>query len=118
MTNNELLLAMSKLLEPIRMDIKEIKTDVAELKVRVSKLEADVAELKADVAELKDRVKKIELSMETNVLPRLQTIEACYTSTFERYKNSVGDYENMKQDISVIKCVVMEHSSKIIKYHK
>ncbi len=46
-------------------------------------------------------------------MPRLNTIESCYTSTFERYKISVEDYENMKQDISVCKEVLAEHSEKL-----
>lgn len=69
MTNNEMLLAISEMLDPIRNDIQEIK----------------------------NRVKKIELIQENKVLPRLNTIESCYTSTFDRYKDSIEDYEAIKQ---------------------
>lgn len=87
MTDNELLLAISEMIEPLREDIKEIK----------------------------NRVKNIELTQETKILPRLNTIESCYTSTFDRYKNSVEDYETMKQDISIMKKVITEHSEKLNK---
>ncbi len=87
MSDNELLLEISKMLDPIRDDIQEIKS----------------------------RIKKIELMQENQILPRLNTIEACYTSTFDRYKDSVEDYEAMKQDISIIKRVVTEHSEKLQK---
>ena len=87
MTDNELLLAISNMLEPIRNDLQEIKS----------------------------RVKKIELTQENDVLPRLQNIEACYTSTYDRYKDSVEDYETIKQDIAIIKKVVTEHSEKLQK---
>ena len=87
MTNNEMLLAISEMLDPIRNDIQEIK----------------------------NRVKKIELIQENKVLPRLNTIESCYTSTFDRYKDSIEDYEAIKQDISIIKKVVTEHSEKLQK---
>ena len=87
MTDNELLLAISNMLDPIKDDIQEIKT----------------------------RVKKIEITQENEILPRLNTIESCYTSTFDRYKDSVDDYESMKQDISIIKKVVAEHSEKLQK---
>ncbi len=69
--------------------------------------------LKEDVSDLKIRVKKIELTQETQILPQLNTIQACYTSTYERYKVSVDDYETMKQDISVLKNVVEQHSEKL-----
>ena len=35
MTDNEMLLAMSNLLEPIRTDIKEMKTDIREVKIKL-----------------------------------------------------------------------------------
>ena len=85
MTDNELLLAISNMLDPIKEDIQEIKT----------------------------RVKKI--TQENEILPRLNTIESCYTSTYDRYKDQVETYESMKQDISIIKKVVAEHSEKLQK---
>ncbi|MCM1179714.1 MAG: hypothetical protein NC347_05635 [Clostridium sp.] len=87
MTDNELLLAISNMLDPMKEDIQEIKT----------------------------RVKKIEITQENEILPRLNTIESCYTSTYDRYQDSVETYESMKQDISIIKKVVAEHSEKLEK---
>lgn len=94
MSDNELLLEISKMLDPIR---------------------ADITEMRQDLTDIKNRVKRIELTQENKILPRLNTIEACYTSTFDRYKDSVEDYEAMKQDISIIKKVVSEHSQKLQK---
>ena len=94
MSDNELLLEISKMLDPIREDIMEMRQDLTDIK---------------------NRVKKIELTQENQILPRVNTIEACYTSTFDRYKNSIEDYESMKQDISIIKKVVAEHSEKLQK---
>lgn len=87
MTDNEILLALSNMLEPIRNDLQDIKS----------------------------RVKKIELTQENEILPRLQNIESCYTSTYDRYKDNVEDYETMKQDIAILKKVVTEHSDKLQK---
>lgn len=61
------------------------------------------------------RLKRIEFTQENEILPRLQNIESCYTSTYERYKNSVTDYEAMKQDIELMKKVITEHSEKLQK---
>ena len=94
MTDNELLLAISNMLDPIRNDMQSIKQDIQEIKTRV---------------------KKIEITQENEILPRLNTIESCYTSTYDRYKNQVETYESMKQDISIIKKVVAEHSEKLQK---
>lgn len=63
---------------------------------------------------LENRMKRIEIDLlEDKVLPRLNTIESCYTSTFDRYKDSVEDYEAIKQDISIIKNVIAEHNRKL-----
>ena len=94
MTDNELLLAISNMLDPIRNDMQSIKQDIQEIKTRV---------------------KKIEITQENEILPRLNTIESCYTSTYDRYKDNVDTYESMKQDRSIIKKVVAEHSEKLQK---
>lgn len=57
----------------------------------------------------------IELVLENDIKPRLQNIEGCYTSTFDRYKNSVEGYETMKTDIEIMKKVIAEHSEKLQK---
>ena len=58
MTDNELLLALSDLLD------KKLKP-------------------------INDRMKSMELTLENDILPRLQNIEACYTSTSKRYQVGV-----------------------------
>ncbi len=138
MTDNELLLAISNMmdakLEPVnneiqgikgelqgikgeirdlKEDVQVLKEDVQVLKEDVQDLKEDVQVLKEDVADLKIRVKKIELTQETQILPQLNTIQECYISTYNRYKTSVDDYEEMKLDISVLKNVVAQHSEKL-----
>ena len=62
-----------------------------------------------------DRLKKIELTQENDILSRLQNIEACYTSTFKRYQTGVEEIEGMRDDIDVMKKVIAEHSEKLQK---
>lgn len=117
MTDNELLLAISNMmdtkLEPVNKEIQGIKGEIQDLKGEIRDLKEDVQVLKEDVTDLKIRVKKIELTQETQILPQLNTIQECYTSTYNRYKTSVDDYEEMKMDISVLKNVVAQHSEKL-----
>ena len=134
MTDNELLLAISNMLEPIREDIREIKVEILGLKNRISSLESEVSNLKsrisgieseitglrADFIQLSDKVTRLEnytkntnYRLELEVIPRLQNIEQCYLSTYERYKLGVEEHDIMKQDISVLKNVVTKHSEKL-----
>lgn len=62
-----------------------------------------------------DRLKKIELTQENDILPRLQNIEACYTSTYKRYQTGIEQIEAMQADIDVMKSVIREHSEKLQK---
>lgn len=64
---------------------------------------------------IESRLKNIELSMENNIIPRLQNIESCYTSTFDRYKNGTAKIDAMQADIDVMKSVIQEHSEKLKK---
>lgn len=68
MTDNELLLAISALLDkklqPVRADIQLLK-----------------------------------LQNENDILPRLQNIEAYYTSTYNRYKSGISQIEAMQADV-------------------
>ena len=82
MTNNELLLAISDMLDKKLLPIN-------------------------------DRLKKIELSQENDILPRLQNIESCYTSTYNRYQIGVEQINAMLSDIQVMKSVLREHSEKL-----
>lgn len=153
MTDNELLLAMSDLLDtklkaelqPIRDDIHILKKDVQMLKSEMQEVKGDIRLLKKDVQTLKCemqtvkaemRVMKMEMqamktemhvvktemqAMKTdlcqvklyqeNILePRLNTIEACYTSTYDRYRRDAERMETAFSDIEILKRTVENHS--------
>lgn len=84
MTDNELLLAISNMMD--------------------EKLEP-----------VKDDVKSTRILIENDILPRLQNIEACYTSTYRRYSNGIKEMRALKSDMDIIKKVVAEHSEKLKK---
>ncbi len=64
---------------------------------------------------IKDDVKDINLMLENDILPRVQNIESCYTSTYKRYQSGINQIEAMQADIDVMKKVITEHSEKLQK---
>lgn len=87
MTDNELLLALSDMLDK---------------------------KLDAKLAPIENRVKRIEIDLlENSALPRLNTIESCYTDTFNRYKDSAEQMQAAFEDIALLKKIVAEHSKKL-----
>ncbi len=95
MTDNELLLAISDMMD--------------------TKLKAEIQPLKNDLQSVKAEMHQIKLYQENVILPRLDTIESCYTDTYKRYKNYADRMQAAFDDIEILKKVVSEHSEKLQK---
>ncbi len=137
MSNEELLLAISNLmdsklkseLQPIKNDLQFIKEEVATLKKDVAVLKEDVATLKGKMSiereksdiiwenlqSLRSDVHSIQLCQENVLLPRLDTIESCYTGTYNRYKNNADKMDAVFEDVQLVKQVVEAHSQRLQK---
>lgn len=95
MTDNELLLAISEMMD--------------------TKLKSELQPLKNDLQSVKNEVHQIKLYQENVILPRLNTIESCYTDTYNRYKDYADKMDAAFADIELLKKVVSEHSEKLQK---
>ena len=80
MTDNELLLALSEMFD--------------------KKLKSELQPLKNDLQTVKDEVHQIKLYQENVILPRLNTIESCYTDTYNRYKDYADKMDEVFVDIN------------------
>ena len=130
MTDNELLLAISEMiskklkseLAPLKSELQETKQELHQLKHMVlpqldtikSEL-AELAPLKSELQETKQELHQIKLYQENIILPRLDTIESCYTDTYKRYKNYADKMDAFFDDIAVMKKVIQEHSEALQK---
>lgn len=95
MTDNELLLAISEMMD--------------------SKLKSELQPLKNDIQSIKNEVHQIKPYQENVILPRLNTIESCYTDTYNRYRDYADKMDAAFADIELLKKVVTEHSEKLQK---
>ena len=78
-------------------------------------MEDQIQEIKTDLGHTQEQVLKISLVQENVLLPRLNTIESCYTSTYHRYWTYAGKIETALFDIEILKKVVGEHSEQLRK---
>ena len=71
----------------------------------------DHTDTKVDSVEkrLGDQIHSIKLYLENNISPRLQNIEMCYMTTYDKYKENTEKFERMQLDIEVLKSVVRKH---------
>lgn len=127
MNNNELLLALSDLLdkklEPIHNRLEKIESIIENnILPRLERIETTIdhdilPRLKkvedAIENDITPRLKKLELSTENDVLPRLRTIESCYLSTYKRYEAGNDQLDAMQIDIDIMKGVLLDHSEKL-----
>jgi chromosome segregation ATPase len=122
MTNQDLLLAMSNLLDEkldekletkLEEKLKPIREDISVLKEDVSDLKEDVSDLKTSVRNLDERQKRIELKIEVDILPNLQLLAENYLPAAKRYVESTSRMDKMQNDIEVMKSVLREHSRQL-----
>lgn len=117
MLNREDLLAISNLLDvkfkPVKDDIAELKEDVNSLNQRVGNLEEGMSSLNRRVGNLETDVRRVCLTLETGIEPRLQNIENCYISTYKRYSDGVNKIEELQEDVKLLKGVAAEHGEQI-----
>lgn len=71
--------------------------------------------VKAQIQPIEKKLNRLEVTLENEIMPRLQNIEACYTSTYNRYADGIDRVEAMQTDIEILKKVVTEHSEKLQK---
>ena len=71
--------------------------------------------VQSQVEPLKHDIRDVQLMLENEVMPRLNTIESCYTSTYRRYETGVNQIDALQTDVDIIKKVVAEHSEKLQK---
>lgn len=144
MTDNELLLSISDMmdkkfqseLQPIKNDLQEMKgrlqnveAEVQEVKGRLQNVEVEVQEVRTEVQNVKDRLQSVETGLQTVeskvhqmslfqenvIMPRLCTIESCYTDTYNRYRSYVDKMDGVFIDVELLKSVVSDHTRKLQK---
>lgn len=125
MSNKELLAAISAMLDEKlekKLDEKldqKLDEKLAALEQRLEERLEQKLEQKLDqkldqkLAPIIQDIKQLKLDNETNIIPRLQNIEACYLSTYERYVQAVDSFEETKTDVDCLKQVVSQHSEQL-----
>ena len=113
MSDHELLLAISNMLDTkLKAELQVLKMELHE---EIQAVSTEVQTLKEEVQTLKTEVHRIKLYQENVIMPRLNTIEACYTDTYKRYARYVEKMESTFHDVEMLKIVVAEHSEMLQK---
>ena len=135
MTNNELLYAMSNMMDTkLRAELQPLKNEMQDMRSEMQSIKSEMQSIKSDLqgemqsiksglqgemqsieSGLQKEIHQIKLCQENVILPRLDTIESCYTDTYRRYRDNADKLEAVFDDVDIMKKVVAEHSKKLQK---
>lgn len=93
MTDNELLLALSDMMD--------------------KKLDSKLAPLKQDIQTIKDEQTRINLIIENEIRHDIKLLAENYLPSAKRYERETEKIISMQEDINLLKEVVKEHSEKL-----
>ena len=82
------------------------------------KVDKRLDNLEQGMEDLQARTKHLEITMENDIVPRLQNIEDCYLTTYKRYAEGIEKQDSLVEDVSVLKIVVERHSAQINELQK
>ena len=111
---------MQKMEQELRSDIQELRSDMQTMEQGLrSDMQTMEQGLRSDMKkmeqELKSDIHMLKLCQENLILPRLNTIESCYTDTYRRYRDDADQMEAVSADVDIMKKVIAEHSQSLQK---
>lgn len=101
--------------QSVKDEVQSVKGEVWSMKGELQSVKNEVGSVKGEVQSVKEEVHQLKLFQENIILPRLETIESCYTDTYDRYRDYADKMEAAFDDIDLLKKVVTEHSEKLQK---
>lgn len=107
---------ISGLREEMHAEISRLDNKIDGLR---DEMHAEISRLDNKIDSLREEMHRgfaeIHTILNTDISPRLKTIEDCYLKTFERYSEGAERQKKMEEDISVMKDVIQEHSVQLRK---
>ncbi len=116
---------LGKCVDGLEQGFVLLKEEVAGLGKRVDRLEQGFVLLKEEVAGLGKRVdgleaevRGIKVYLESNIEPRLKTIESACLSTYNRYCRETERMQKTYSDVELLKGAVVEHSRTLSRHEQ
>lgn len=102
---------MDEKLKPIEERLDRVEDRLDRLEKRVDGLEQRVGGLEAEV-------RGIKVYLESNIEPRLRSIESAYLSTYNRYCRETERMQKTYSDVELLKGAVVEHSRTLSRHEQ
>ncbi len=110
MTNEELLLAISDLLDvKLKAELQPLKNEL------YAEIQSLRDEMHTEIQRLEAQIRQLQLNQEYVIMPALNDIVSCYSDTFKRYRDYGDKMDSVCGNMDLLKKVVMDHSEKLQK---
>lgn len=98
-------------LDKVEERLDRIEERLDKVEERLDHVEEKINKVEGRIKRVETKVVKIEVDLlENNVVPRLNTIEACYTSTYQRYQDHADQMDSVYENIKLLNQTVIKHS--------
>ena len=99
----------------MKSEISGMQNEISGIKNEISGIKNEISGMKSEMSGMKADIRALKMQNENDIIPRLQNIESCYLDTSKRFYMELGQMEDLKQDVDVLKKVVAEHSEQLRK---
>ena len=99
----------------MRSEISGMKSEIFGMQNEIFGIKNEISGMKSEMSGMKADIRALKMQNENDIIPRLQNIESCYVDTSKRFYMELGQMEDLKQDVDVLKKVVAEHSEQLRK---
>ena len=99
----------------MKSEISGMQNEIFGIKNEISGIKNEISGMKSEMSGMKADIRALKMQNENDIIPRLQNIESCYLDTSKRFYMELGQMEDLKQDVDVLKKVVAEHSEQLRK---
>lgn len=102
-------------LQIVEEKLQDVDGRLQIVEVRLQNVDGRLQVVEVSLHNVEDNVLRLNLCHENDILPRLNTIESCYTSTYNHYSSYAEKMDAAFTDIVLLKIVVSDHSDKLQK---
>jgi len=100
-------------LDTMQADIAGVQTDMTSMQTDITNMRTDMSGMQTDIAEVKDRVTRIEVTQENQILPNIQQIAEGHSGIVDRLdhlEELPEQVEDIQNTVSVLNHVFKTHS--------
>lgn len=105
---------LEKTTEELQYSMKRQEEAIVNLDARLQIVERQTGILVDKVIRLEEYSKKLQTTIDVELLPRVRTIESCYLDTYKRYQDGIEKMKELETDVIVLKQTVHNHSVKLL----